>query len=47
MSVDFSKSHEAMDMDEHRRTYSGFVRVTIICTAATVAVLALMAIFLV
>ena len=46
MAVDFSKSHKAMDVAEHERTYAGFMKVTVFCTAATLAVLALMAIFL-
>ncbi len=47
MAVDFSKSHKAMDPREHERTYTGFVKVTVGCVVAVLAVLALMAIFLV
>ena len=47
MAVDFSASHKAMDAREHERTYKGFVRVSVFCTLFTVAILALMAIFLV
>lgn len=47
MSVDFSKSHKAMDVEQHTETYDGFIKVTIISTAAIVVLLVLMAIFLV
>ena len=46
MSVDFSKSHEAMDTGEHKRTYAGFVKATTISTVATVVILILLAAFL-
>ncbi|GAB4235333.1 MAG: hypothetical protein Kow0032_19790 [Methyloligellaceae bacterium] len=47
MSVDFSKSHKAMDVDEHVRTYQGFIKATIYCSVGVAVLLALMAIFLV
>lgn len=47
MAIDLSASHKAMDAREHERTYKGFVRATVVCTLAVMAVLALMAIFLV
>ena len=47
MSVDFSKSHKAMDVDEHQRTYKGFIWVSVISTAVIVVIMALMAMFLV
>lgn len=47
MGVDMSKSHPVMDRKEHLRTYDGFVKATVIVLAGCVAVLALMAIFLV
>lgn len=47
MSVDFSKSHKAMDVEQHKATYDGFLKITIISTVAIVVLLVLMAIFLV
>lgn len=47
MSVDLSDSHPAMDMEEHRKTYEGFVRATTIGTVAMVLLMILMAVFLV
>ena len=46
MSVDFSQSHKAMDVGEHKRTYSGFITATKISTVATVVILILLAAFL-
>ncbi len=47
MGIDTSKGHPAMDYEEHTRTYDGFVKVTAISTAAVIAVLVGMALFLV
>lgn len=46
MSVDFSDSHPAMDMEEHKRTYDGFVKATKYGTIGCVILLILMAVFL-
>lgn len=46
MSVDTSEGHPAMDYDEHKRTYSGFMLATKISIGVVVLVLVLMAIFL-
>ena len=32
MNIDFDKSHPAMNMDDKRGLYAGFVRVSAICT---------------
>ena len=47
MGVDFSDGHEAMDYDEHKGTYSLFVKGTIYLTAIVVLILIGMAIFLI
>lgn len=47
MSIDTSNGHPAMDYAEHERTYNGFIKGTIYCTVALVALLAGMAFFLV
>jgi Bacterial aa3 type cytochrome c oxidase subunit IV len=39
MAVDPSGGHPAMDYPEHLRTYSGFLRATVILLAFVVAVL--------
>jgi hypothetical protein len=39
MAVDPSGGHPAMDYPEHLRTYSGFLRATVILIAFVVAVL--------
>ena len=39
MAVDPSSGHSAMDYPEHLRTYSGFLRATVILIAFVVAVL--------
>ncbi len=46
MSIDTSKGHPAMDYPEHERTYSGFIKGTIIGTVGVIAILAGMALFL-
>ena len=46
MGVDTSQGHEAMDYGEHERTYAGFVKAAIYCTAGVLLLLVLMAIFL-
>lgn len=47
MTIDTSGGHEAMDYREHVRTYSGFVRGTIVLTVIVIVILAGMAYFLV
>ncbi len=47
MSVDLSDSHENMDVEEHLKTYEGFVRATQIGTLAIAIILIFMAIFLI
>jgi hypothetical protein len=47
MSIDTTGGHPAMDYREHQRTYSGFVRGTVILTVIVVLILAGMAAFLV
>lgn len=47
MSVDTSGGHEAMDYEEHERTYQGFLAGTKYLTLAIIILLAGMAIFLV
>lgn len=46
MSIDTSNGHPAMDYAEHERTYNGFIKGTIYCTVALIAVLVGMAFFL-
>lgn len=46
MGVDTSQGHEAMDYNEHERTFAGFVKVTVYGTAAVILLLVFMAIFL-
>ena len=47
MSVDTSGGHAAMDYKEHLRTYRGFIKGVQFGIGAIVALLVLMAIFLV
>jgi hypothetical protein len=47
MSVDFSRSHKAMDVKEHERTSRGFVKWSVFFTAHALVLLALLAILLV
>ena len=46
MSVDTSGGHPEMDYPEHERTYNGFIRWSVISSVGIVAILALMAFFL-
>ena len=46
MNIDFDKSHPAMNMDDKRGLYVGFLRVSVICTAAVSALMIGMFIFL-
>jgi hypothetical protein len=39
MAVDTSRGHHAMDYPEHLRTYSGFLRATMVLIAFVVAIL--------
>jgi hypothetical protein len=39
MAIDPTAEHPAMDYDEHRRTYKGFLRATMILIAFVVVVL--------
>jgi Bacterial aa3 type cytochrome c oxidase subunit IV len=39
MAIDPTAEHPAMDYDEHRRTYKGFLRATMILIALVAAVL--------
>ena len=47
MDIDTSKGHPAMDYDEHKRTYDGFVKGCIWGSAAVIVILVGMAVFLV
>ena len=47
MSVDTSNGHPDMDYEEHQKTYEGFLKVSKYGTIAILAILALMAAFLV
>lgn len=47
MSIDSSRSHKAMDMKEHERTYRGFVKWSVFFAAHVLVLLALLAILLV
>ena len=47
MSTDPSAGHPAMDYPEHRRTYAGFIRGTVILTVLCVLLLLGMLVFLV
>jgi Bacterial aa3 type cytochrome c oxidase subunit IV len=47
MSIDTSRGHEAMDYNEHNRTYLGFIRMTQIAVVFLVVLLTGMYIFLV
>ncbi len=46
MSVDMSGSHPAMDVDEHKSTYEGFIRGCIVVTVVTIVTLIGLAYFL-
>lgn len=46
MSIDFSKSHRAMDVKQHEETYSAFIKLTVATVVLVVVILAGMAIFL-
>lgn len=46
MPVDTKGGHPAMDYNEHLRTYSGFVRATVISVTLIALLLIWMAIFL-
>ncbi len=39
MAIDPTAEHPAMDYDEHRRTYNGFVRATMIVIALVAMVM--------
>jgi Bacterial aa3 type cytochrome c oxidase subunit IV len=47
MSIDTSRGHDAMDYNEHKRTYAGFIRMTQIAVVFLVALLTAMYVFLV
>jgi len=47
MSVDTSDGHPEMDYEEHKKTYAGFIKVSIYSTTGILVILALMATFLV
>ena len=47
MSVDTSQGHENMDYAQHQRTYDLFIGLVKYGSLATIAILVLMAIFLV
>jgi hypothetical protein len=47
MGVDTNGGHPAMDYEEHKRTYAGFLRMTQIGIVSLVILLAAMAYFLV
>ena len=47
MSVDTSGGHPAMDYHEHTRTYSGFLRGTVILSTLVALILISMLVFLV
>ena len=47
MAIDPSGGHSAMDYPEHIRTYSGFIRATIIMIVFVVLILLYMLFFLV
>lgn len=46
MSVDFSKSHRAMDVKQHQDTYSAFIKLVLATIAVVIVTLVGMAIFL-
>ncbi len=47
MPIDTSEGHEAMDYNEHKSSYALFLKGTMITTATVVALLVLLAIFVV
>jgi hypothetical protein len=47
MSIDTSRGHEAMDYNEHNRTYAGFIKLTQITVVALIVLLVGMYVFLV
>jgi hypothetical protein len=47
MSVDTADGHQAMDYNEHLRTYEGFVRIGTVLVGLTALILLGMAFFLV
>jgi Bacterial aa3 type cytochrome c oxidase subunit IV len=47
MSIDTSRGHEAMDYNEHNRTYAGFIRMTQVAVVFLIVLLTGMYIFLV
>ena len=46
MSVDFSKSHRAMDTRQHEQTYSSFIKILIASCVVVIVTLVGMAAFL-
>jgi Bacterial aa3 type cytochrome c oxidase subunit IV len=47
MKIDPSEGHPAMDYSEHQRTYSLFLKGTLILLVGVVAIMAFLAIFVV
>jgi Bacterial aa3 type cytochrome c oxidase subunit IV len=47
MSIDTSRGHEAMDYNEHTRTYAGFIKLTQIAVVGLIVLLSAMYVFLV
>lgn len=47
MGVDFSKSHRAMDVNQHEETYSAFIKLCVATCASVIVILIGMAVFLV
>ena len=47
MHIDPKECHPAMDYSEHEKTYKLFIKLTIYTVVATVALMALLAIFVV
>lgn len=47
MSVDTSGGHPEMDYGQHKRTYEGFIRVSVVSSVLIALLLVFMAVFLV
>lgn len=46
MGVDFSKSHRAMDANQHTETYSSFIKILVASSAVVIVTLVGLAAFL-
>ena len=45
MNIDFDKSHPAMNMDDKRQLYLGFLRVSVVCTGLVLLLMLYLLVF--